>query len=190
MKYLIVYGSTREERQGIKAARLVERTVCESGHDAVLIDPLEYDFGVLRKMYKSYEQGSAPEKLEEFRGHIVSSDAVIVVSGEYNHSIPPGLANLLDHFLEEWFFKPSLIVTYSSGGFGGVRAGVQLRSLLGEIGTLSVSSMVAFPRVGDFSDDGTPPDARAVENLTRALVELGWYADAIKAKRDSDGTPF
>ena len=36
-----------------------------------------------------------------------------VVSGEYNHSIPPALSNLLDHFLEEYFWRPSAIVCYS-----------------------------------------------------------------------------
>ena len=40
------------------------------------------------------------------------ADAIVVVSGEYNHSIPPALSNLLDHFLEEWFWKPSAIVCY------------------------------------------------------------------------------
>jgi NAD(P)H-dependent FMN reductase len=32
-------------------------------------------------------------------------DSFMIVSGEYNHSIPPALKNLLDHFLEEWFWR-------------------------------------------------------------------------------------
>lgn len=189
MRFLIIYGSVRESRQGIKAARFVERTVRERGHEPVVIDPVEYDFGLLTKMYKEYE-GDAPEKMSELREHIVSSDGVIVVSGEYNHSIPPALTNLIDHFLEEWRLKPSLITTYSAGPFGGVRSVSQLRSLLGEIGTVSVSSAVAFPSIGSFSDDGTPPDERAGKSLNRALGEFEWYADAIKTKKDADGSPF
>ena len=54
-----------------------------------------------------------------------------IVSGEYNHGIPPGLKNLLDHFLEEYFFRPSAIVCYSAGQFGGVRAAMQLRAECG-----------------------------------------------------------
>jgi NAD(P)H-dependent FMN reductase len=35
-----------------------------------------------------------------------------VVSGEYNHSIPPALSNLLDYFIEEYLWRPSAIVCY------------------------------------------------------------------------------
>jgi NAD(P)H-dependent FMN reductase len=189
MRFIIVYGSVRKNRLGIRAAKLIERTVSERGHEPILIDPLEYDFGLLERMYKEYPKGEAPEKMEALAEHIRSSHAIIVVSAEYNHSIPPALSNLMDHFLEEWFFKPSLITTYSAGGFGGVRAGMQLRALLGEIGTLSVPSMVAFSRIGEFAEDGTPPDERTITGLNRALSELEWYADAIRAKKDADGTP-
>jgi NAD(P)H-dependent FMN reductase len=85
-------------------------------------------------MYKEYPAGQAPETLERLAGLVKSSDAVVVVSGEYNHSIQPALSNLLDHFLEEWFWRPSAIACYSAGQFGGVRAAMQLRALLPEIG--------------------------------------------------------
>ncbi len=76
-------------------------------------------------MYKEYAPGEAPENLERLAGQIKAADAFIIVSGEYNHSIPPALSNLLDHFLEEYFWRPSAIVCYSAGGFGGVRAAMQ-----------------------------------------------------------------
>lgn len=188
MKFLIVYGSVRSQRQGIKAARLVERLVRERGHDAVLVDPVEYELPLLDRMYKEYAQGEAPEMMERLAGHIRTCDGVVIVSGEYNHSIPPALSNLLDHFLEEWFFHPALIVTYSAGGFGGVRSAAQLRSLLGEIGLLCVSSEVAVSRIGSF-DESAPPEYLPAA-LSRALGELEWYAEAIRAKKNANGTPF
>lgn len=186
MKLLVIYGSVREGRQGIRAARFVTRTATERGHEAVLIDPEEYDFGLLKKMYKSYDAGTAPGAMERLREHILSADGVIVVSGEYNHSIPAPLTNLMSHFLEEWGYKPSLITTYSSGSFGGIRAGVQLRSFLSELGMITVSHMVAFPNIGGFNEDGTPPDERAKTSLNKALDELDWYADAIRSKKDGN----
>ena len=60
------------------------------------------------------------------------ADGFVGVSGEYNHGIPPALKNLLDHFLEEYFFRPSGIACYSAGAFGGVRAAMQLRMSLAE----------------------------------------------------------
>ena len=57
---------------------------------------------------KEYEQGHRPRRvLEELAEIYRRTDAFAIVSGEYNHGIPPALKNLLDHFLEEYFFRPS-----------------------------------------------------------------------------------
>ena len=101
----------------------------------------------------------APEALTRLAGQIKAADAFIIVSGEYNHSIPPALSNLLDHFLEEYFWKPSAIACYSAGPFGGVRAAMQLRAMLGELGMPSIPSLFPVPKVQDaFEPDGTPKD--------------------------------
>lgn len=62
----------------------------------------------------------------------------------YNHSASLALKNTLDYFLEEYFFKPSAIVSYSVGSFGGVAAGNHLRQILAEMSTLGISSQ--FPK--------------------------------------------
>ena len=41
------------------------------------------------------------------------------------------LKNTLDYFLEEYFFKPSAIISYSVGSFGGVSAGNHLQADIG-----------------------------------------------------------
>ena len=120
-------------------------------------------------MYKEYPAGQAPEVLERLAGQIKAADAFIIVSGEYNHCIPPALSNLLDHFLEEYFWRPSAIVCYSAGPFGGVRAAMQLRAMLCELGTPSIPSLLPIPKVQDAFDDdghasrrGLPPPGRPV----------------------------
>ena len=88
-------------------------------------------------------------------------DGFVIVSGEYNHGIPPALKNLLDHFLEEYFFRPSAIVCYSAGSFGGVRAAMQLRMTLAELGMPSIPSLFPVPKVQDaFDDDGQATRSR------------------------------
>src|SRR3974390_2830309 len=112
-------------------------------------------------MYKEYAQGTAPPPLEELAALYRSADGFIVVSGEYNHSIPPALSNLLDHFLEEYFFRPSAIACYSNGAFGGVRAAMQLRAMLAELGMPSIPSLFPIPRIGAaFDDAGTAVDVK------------------------------
>jgi len=66
--------------------------------------------------------------MEELAEHIRTADGFVVVAGEYNHSIQPGLSNLMDHSLEEYYFRPASVVSYSVGGFGSVRAAIQLRA--------------------------------------------------------------
>src|SRR5262249_1810741 len=155
----VIYGSVRRDRQGIRAARFVVDSCRARGHGTTLIDPLEEGLPLLDRVYKEYPPGQAPEGLERLAGRVQAAAALVLGQGEYNHSIPPALSNLLDHFLEEYFWRPSAIVCYSAGGFGGVRAAMQLRSMLCELGTPSIPSLLPVPKVQEaFDDDGKPRD--------------------------------
>jgi NAD(P)H-dependent FMN reductase len=190
LNFLVIYGSVRCQRAGIRAARYITNRCIERGHTATLIDPLEYPLPLLDKMYKEYVDEPAPELLQKLASLIVASDAVIVVTGEYNHSIPPALTNILDHFLEEWFWRPSAIVSYSGGSFGGVRAAVQLRAMLAELGMPSIPSEMPVPRVASaFDEEGKPSDVAWDKRSGRFLDELTWYATALKEMR-AKGVPY
>jgi len=187
LRLAVIYGSVRGERQGIKAARFVANACRARGHQVTLVDPVDFPLPLLDKMYKEYPQGEAPDLLERLADTIRASDAYVIVSGEYNHTIPPALANLLDHFLEEYFYKPSAIVCYSAGPFGGVRAAVALRPMLAELGMSSIPSMYPIPRVQDaFEEDGAPRDPAQVRRIGRFLDEMEWYARAMKVAREQD----
>ncbi|MCA1940939.1 MAG: NAD(P)H-dependent oxidoreductase [Caenispirillum bisanense] len=190
LRVLVLYGSVRTARQGIRAARFITAKLAERGHDATLVDPVDYALPMLDRMYKEYPKGEAPPPMEELAEMIRGADAFVIVSGEYNHSIPPALSNLLDHFLEEWFFRPSGIVCYSAGMFGGVRAAMQLRAMLCELGMPSIPSLQPVPRVGQaFAEDGTPTDEAWHGRVKKFLDELEWYAEALKAQR-AKGLPY
>ncbi len=179
----ILYGSVRSNRMGIRAARFMERQFQARGHNTDLVDTAEYQLPLLDKMYKEYD-GDAPEVLERLAEIYRASDGFVVVSGEYNHGIPPALKNLLDHFLEEYFYRPSGIVCYSAGMFGGVRAAMQLRMTLAELGTPSIPTIFPIPRVQNaFTEDGTPTDPASERYVKSFLDEFEWYAQAMKAAR-------
>jgi NAD(P)H-dependent FMN reductase len=190
LNLLVFYGSVRRDRQGIKAARFIMAEGRARGHQLNLVDPVEFQLPLLDRMYKEYKPAEAPEVLQRLAGLIKVADALIVVSGEYNHSIPPALSNLLDHFLEEYFWRPSAIVCYSAGAYGGVRAAMQLRAMLCELGAPSIPSILAVPHVQDaFDDDGRPRDEAWHRRTGRFLDELEWYANALKVARQS-GVPY
>ena len=188
LRIAVFYGSVRSERQGIKAARFIVELCRGRGHDGALIDAAEYRLPLLDKMYKEYRPGEAPEILQRMAAIVTTADAYIVVSGEYNHTVQPGLTNLLDHFLEEYFWKPSAIVCYSAGAYGGVRAAVALRPMLAELGMSSIPSMLPIARVQDaFDDEARPRNAAWVKQAERFLGELEWYGEAMRAARIKDG---
>lgn len=186
----VILGTVRSERIGIKPAKYLFEQCQQRGHETTFVDPLEYPLPLIDKMYKEYESGQAPEVLEKLAQIFKRADGYIVVSAEYNHSIPPALSNMLDHFMGELFFKPTGIACYSVGAFGGVRAAMQLRALLPEIGSPTIPSLLPFPKAQDaFHDDGSPVDERTQQSTDRFLDELEWYANAMKEAR-SKGTPY
>ena len=175
---------------GTRAAHLVIRELERRGHEVHLVDPLELQLPLLDRMYKEYPAGEAPEPLEQLAALYRGVDGFLVVSGEYNHGIPPALKNLLDHFLEEYFWRPSGIVCYSAGGFGGVRAAMQLRMTLAELGMPSISSLLPIPRIGEtLSEDGVAQLPVTEQSMNRFLDEFLWHADALAAARAA-GTPY
>ncbi len=190
LNFLVLYGSVRSGRQGIRFARFLDAQLAKRGHETALVDPCELSLPLLDKMYKEYPKGEAPEPMQTMAELIRPADGFLVVSGEYNHGIPPVLKNLLDHFLEEWFWRPSAIACYSAGSFGGVRAGIQLRATLAELGMPSIPSMLPMPKVQDqFDEDGGPRDPAHERRAARFLDEFEWYARALKEAR-AQGVPY
>jgi len=190
LNFLVLYGSVRSGRQGIRFARFLELQLGKRGHDVTLVDPCDFDLPLLDKMYKEYPKGEAPKPLEALADLIRPADGVLVVTGEYNHSVPPALKNMLDHFLEEWYWRPSAIASYSAGHFGGVRAAIQLRATLAELGMPSIPSIFPMPNVQDqFAENGAPCDPDSEKRSTRFFDEFEWYARALKEAR-ANGVPY
>jgi NAD(P)H-dependent FMN reductase len=190
LKFAVILGTVRRERVGPRVARYLMRALEARGHAPTLIDPVDHPLPLLDKMFKEYPAGQAPEVLQRLAAVIKPADGYLIVSAEYNHAIPPALSNLLNHFLEEYFFKPSAIACYSPGGFGGVRAAMQLRAMLCELGMPSISSLLPFPRVHELLDaEGRPTNDRIDQSAGRFLAEFEWYANALRAARAA-GVPY
>ncbi len=186
----LIYGSVRSERKGIKVARYLERKFQDNNIKVHFIDPLEYNLPFLDKMYKEYESGTAPENMQKLAKIFRDSDGFLIVSGEYNHSIPPALKNILDHFQTEYFFKPSAIASYSAGNFGGVRSAVHLRVILGELGMPAISSILPFPLIDNLFDENLVPQNKYIEPSTNKFIEeFVWYMEAFKNQRNK-GVPY
>jgi len=187
-KIAIIVGSVRQNRQGIKVARWMEEKLKDRGHIVYLIDPLELDLPLLDKMYKEISNPSP--KLIQLKNQIVEADGYMPITPEYNHSTSAAMKNTLDYFLEEYYFKPSAIVSYSVGGFGGVNAVQHLRLIFAELGAPSISSSFSISKVQDvFNDDGKLRDQLYEKRVVRFIEEFEWYIEAFKNQRVK-GTPY
>jgi NAD(P)H-dependent FMN reductase len=192
MKTALIYGSVREHREGYRAARSLKTALEARDHEVELIDPMDeaHQLPLLNKMYKEYGDGEAPENVERIGRILDEADGFVIVTGEYNHSVPPALKNLLDHYQKEYQFKPSGIVSYSAGSFGGVRSAVHLRVIMAELGSPTISSILPVPKVQDsLKEDGTAFDGRHDDRVSRFLDEYEWYLRALKRERE-EGKPF
>src|SRR6476660_10494424 len=139
-------------------------------------------------MYKEMDNPS--QKLVELRNKIKDAEDYISVTPEYNRSTSSALKNTLDYFLEEYFFKPSAIVSYSPGIFGGVNAAQQLRLVFAELGAPLIPSAFTIPRVTNaFSENGDLTDETYNKKVLRFLNEFEWYIEALRNQRVK-GTPY
>jgi NAD(P)H-dependent FMN reductase len=186
----IILSSVREKSRGIKVAKFIFNKVAERGLKPTVVDPKKYNLPILDKMYKEFPKASAPQMLEELHNIFLETDGFIIVTGEYNHSLPPALTNLMDYFREEYFFKPAAIASYSGGPIAGMRAAVNARIFLGELGMVTAKTMLGVPNISTaFDADGNPTDQSLHSKVKRLLDELEWYAKTLEEAR-AKGVPF
>jgi NAD(P)H-dependent FMN reductase len=191
---LVFYGSYRSDRMGIRLAEFLIDRLRRRGDAVELIDAKAVNLPMLDRMYKEYPQGAAPEPLEQLAGKIRDADGFVFVTGEYNWGVQPGLKNLTDHFLEEWFWRPVTIASYSAGRFSGARAAIAWHGTLSEMGMVVVSSTIAVgPIAQTLAADGTPTGAGG-EALERAFPrfadDLTWWVEAAKMQRQRKAPPY
>jgi NAD(P)H-dependent FMN reductase len=193
-RILVFYGSYRTNRMGIRLAAYAVAGLGARGAGVELIDARAVGLPMLDRMYKEYPRGEAPAALEELAAKIRGADAFVFVTGEYNWGLQPGLKNLTDHFLEEWYWRPAAVVSYSAGRFSGARAAVQWHGTLSEMGMIVISSSLAVGPIGEsLTADGKPAGAGGAA-LDRAFPrfadDLFWWTEAAKLQRERKAPPY
>jgi len=194
LRVLVFYGSYRSDRMGIRLADYLVAGLSARGGDAELVDARAVGLPMLDRMYKEYPRGEAPVALEQLAGRIRAADAFVFVAGEYNWGMQPGLKNLTDHFLEEWFWRPAAIASYSAGRLAGVRSAVQWHGTLSEMGMILISSTLAVGQIGEaLTADGKPSGAggAALErSFPRFADDLLWWSEAARLQRARRAPPY
>jgi NAD(P)H-dependent FMN reductase len=193
-RILVFYGSYRFDRMGIRLADYVVSRLARRGADAELIDAKSVGLPILERMYKEYPSGTAPAAMEQLAQKIRAADGFIFIAGEYNWGIQPGLKNLTDHFLEEWFWRPAAIASYSAGRLGGARAATAWHGTLSEMGMAVISSTLTVGTISQaLSADGTPTGegGKALDAaFPRFADDLAWWIEAARMQRSRKMPPY
>jgi NAD(P)H-dependent FMN reductase len=193
-RILVFYGSYRADRKGIRLANYLVSGLATRGDLPELIDARVIGLPMLDRMYKEYAAGAAPPAMETLAGKIRSADAFLFVTGEYNWGMQPGLKNLTDHFLEEWFWRPAAIASYSAGRLSGARANSLWHGTLSEMGMVVISSTLAVgPIDQSLSAEGVPigdGGAQLQRSFPRFADDLSWWTEAARNQRARKAPPY
>lgn len=173
----ILIGSTRTNRLGLGVAEWVSEQAKAAGFDAVeLLDLKEialpkFDTPV-PPMYAAVDTPEAKAWAQE----ITAVEHLLVLTPEYNQSIPASLKSAIDYLSAEWKDKPTAIVSYGYMG-GGANASKHLREILAFLKTDLVDATAAI-QLGDttvvdgsFASEGATSDEVAA--LQATLTTLG-----------------
>lgn len=191
---LVFYGSYRSDRMGIRLADFIVAGFRARGESVELIDAKSVGLPMLDRMYKEYPPGSAPAAMEALAAKIRAADAFVFVVGEYNWGMQPGLKNLTDHFLEEWFWRPAAIASYSAGRLSGARSSFVWHGTLSEMGMVVISSTLSVGPISTALGPSGEPLGEAGKALTARFPtfadDLAWWTEAAKSQRIRRPAPY
>lgn len=182
-KIAVIVGSTRPGRNGEQVARWVlEHARQRSDATYELVDLAEVDLPLLDEAMPPAMGQYAHEHTRAWATTIAGFDGFVIVTPEYNHSVPAALKNALDYLHAEWSNKAVGFVSYGSAG--GVRAVEHLRGIAGELQLADVRAQVSFTLATDFEHYRTlKPAEHHLPALTQLLDQLTAWSAALAPLR-------
>jgi NAD(P)H-dependent FMN reductase len=162
----IILGTAREGRQSEKAANFLLEQTRNADFESEIIDVRDFRIPATNNT----EEIPEAKKLE---AKITKTDAIIIVSPEYNHGYPGELKMMLDMLFKQFFNKPLGICGVSSGGLGGARMVEQMRQVAIAFHMLPINGALYFSNVQDlFDDEGKIKDEAYIKRAQRFFEEL------------------
>jgi NAD(P)H-dependent FMN reductase len=177
----VIVGSTRPGRRGRAVADWVVST--GQGHPAVaagdvgldVLDLADAALPLLDEPVPALFGAYQHPHTRQWSSTVASFDGFVVVTPEYNHSVPAALKNAVDFLYAEWAHKPVGFVGY--GLAGAVRAVEHLRLVMTEVKAVPLGSQVALSVFDDvtYADPTDPTSPFTVtprEHQAAALAEV------------------
>jgi NAD(P)H-dependent FMN reductase len=190
-KLQIIIGSTRPTRAADKVAPwVIERSMSHPAFDVEVLDLRDWPLPIFAENLGTIGDFNDPTYsdpvVRRWNHKIKEADAYLVITPEYNHSIPGVLKNAIDNVFISFAFrnKPIVAVGYSGGIAGGVRAIEHLAQIAIEAELVPLRTAVIIPQVADaFDNAGQPVNPVTDISLGIALDDLAWWSGALERAR-------
>ena len=179
----VILGSTRDSRFGHKPAEWIHELAQKRGDVEVeLLDLRDFNLPFFNEVASNAWVPSQDENAVKWQKKLAEFDGYIVVTSEYNRSIPASLKNALDHAYVEWNHKPMGVVSY--GSVGGTRAAEHLRTIAIELQMVPVRAGVhiggsEFMKVSSLGANGPMSEIEpAILGSANAMLDdVAWWAE-------------
>ncbi|HSX43916.1 MAG TPA: NAD(P)H-dependent oxidoreductase [Candidatus Saccharimonadales bacterium] len=192
MKTAVILGTVRQGRHTEKLAKwVVNETNKRGGIEVELLDLADYPLPFFEEPVSpkfNPDRHPAPEA-KKWLDKLASFDSYIIVTPEYNHSVPGVLKNALDYSDFQVARKPISIVSHGSAG--GARAAAHLKNIISEIRAVPMSANMAltmrvsevFDEHGTLAEEIDSKEHGPKDILANVLDDLAWYSDALATAR-------
>lgn len=167
----IVVSSTRPNRIGHKVTQWVSEQADPEQWEVRILDLGEINLPFLDEEDMPKNGNYAKPHTQAWASAVFESDAIVVVTPQYNRSFPAPIKNAVDYLFAEWDSKPIAIVGY--GWSGGSDATADLAKVLTHVRADVVGELgLSFPE--QLTTDGTvvDPESLATDGLRGLLDAL------------------
>jgi chromate reductase len=183
IRVLGIAGSLRRKSYNRAALRAAQKLALQD----VSLEIFELD-GI--PPFSEDDEKQPPTKVIEFKKRIRDADAILIVTPEYNYSIPGVLKNAIDwasrpYGDSAWTDKPVAIMGASVGRFGTARAQYHLRQVLVFLNmhALNQPEIMIGPASEYFDADGNLTNEKTKELIRQLLANLAKWTRQLKQAR-------
>jgi NAD(P)H-dependent FMN reductase len=190
-KLQIIVASTRPTRAADRVFPwVVEQAERHGAFDVELLDLRDWQLPFFQEHLGTLGDVADPTYsdpiVRAWNKKLAEADAYLIVTAEYNHSVPGQLKNAIDNVFVSFALrnKPVGFVGYSGGIAAGTRAVEHLALIMIEAEAVPLRNTVLIPFVGKaFDDDGAPVDPATKIALTITLDDLQWWSNVMSRAR-------
>jgi NAD(P)H-dependent FMN reductase len=196
-KLQIIVGSTRPTRAAERVFPwIVDEAIRHGGFEVEVLDLRDWKLPFFQEHMGTIGDFANPTYsdpiVKAWNDKLREGDAYLIVTAEYNHSVPGQLKNAIDNVFVSFALrnKPIAFVGYSAGIAAGTRAVEHLALIAVEAEAVPLRNTVLIPFVASaFGEDGQPANPASTTALSIVLDDLAWWANALAHARAEGQLP-